>query len=218
MRDEPTPLHIRVMRPGGIEHFAWAGAQLTVGRAATSDVAIPHDAEISRVHATVEWMSHGWCVRDLASRNGTFLNGSRVHTRKALTGTDELRVGRSRLLLSLSTQLAVDHLDRTDVPPPPPEITAREREVILTMLLPFTGRGGVGALASPGEIAAELSVTEAAVRQHLAALYRKFGLHNASGRRQTRLANEAVRRGAVTMHDVEQFGGGATYRLRVVQA
>jgi DNA-binding NarL/FixJ family response regulator len=42
-------------------------------------------------------------------------------------------------------------------------------------------------------------VSEAAVKQHLAHLYDKFGISDGGERRRVRLANEALRRGAVTI-------------------
>jgi DNA-binding NarL/FixJ family response regulator len=50
-------------------------------------------------------------------------------------------------------------------------------------------------------MAAELVVTEAAIKQHLINLYEKFGLEP-SGRRRVQLANEALRRGAVSTADL----------------
>ena len=44
-------------------------------------------------------------------------------------------------------------------------------------------------------------VTEAAVKQHLSRLYDKFGIFDQEGRR-ARLANEAVRRGAVNTSEI----------------
>ena len=47
-------------------------------------------------------------------------------------------------------------------------------------------------------MAGELYVTEAAVKQHLQNLYDKFAIPT-EGDRRVRLANEALRRGAVTL-------------------
>ena len=46
-----------------------------------------------------------------------------------------------------------------------------------------------------------VSVSEAAVKQHLAHLYDKFGIYEGD-RRRVKLANEALRRGAVSLADV----------------
>jgi DNA-binding CsgD family transcriptional regulator len=56
--------------------------------------------------------------------------------------------------------------------------------------------------ASIRELAAGLFVSEAAVKQHLLHLYDKFGLYDDGERRRVRLANEAIRRGAVSLADL----------------
>ena len=61
--------------------------------------------------------------------------------------------------------------------------------------------------ASTRDVAATLSISEAAVKQHLAHLYDKFGIYGEGERRRVRLANEALRRGAVTMADVRAVHG-----------
>ena len=46
-------------------------------------------------------------------------------------------------------------------------------------------------------------ITQAAVKQHLANLYGKFGVPAAEVHRRARLANEALRRGAVSLNELE---------------
>ena len=55
--------------------------------------------------------------------------------------------------------------------------------------------------ASTRQIASDLVVTEAAVKQHLSRLYDKFEIFEQEGRR-ARLANEAIRRGAVNTAEI----------------
>lgn len=45
-----------------------------VGRSADSDMVIPRPS-VSGRHAVFSWVGEGWRVRDLGSRNGTYLNG-----------------------------------------------------------------------------------------------------------------------------------------------
>jgi DNA-binding NarL/FixJ family response regulator len=58
--------------------------------------------------------------------------------------------------------------------------------------------------ASIREIAADLVVSEAAVKQHLTNLYGKFDVGEGLTHRRSRLANEALRRGAVTLGDLRR--------------
>ena len=59
--------------------------------------------------------------------------------------------------------------------------------------------------ASVRRMATELFVTEAAVKQHLQNMYDKFGIPT-EGDRRVRLANEALRRGAVTIAQLRDSG------------
>ena len=51
-------------------------------------------------------------------------------------------------------------------------------------------------------IADELVITQAAVKQHLVNLYDKFGVAASDSNRRSRLANEALRRGAVSLTEL----------------
>lgn len=69
-----------VRRSLGLLTLDWTGAgggRLSVGRAHGSDILLD-DTTVSRSHAELLWRSGTWIVRDLGSRNGTFLNGSAV--------------------------------------------------------------------------------------------------------------------------------------------
>jgi DNA-binding NarL/FixJ family response regulator len=57
-------------------------------------------------------------------------------------------------------------------------------------------------------VAEELVITQAAVKQHLANLYDKFGIAPDDSNRRARLANEALRRGAVSLAELRAPGGG----------
>src|SRR3954454_7626194 len=77
---------------------------VTIGRRASNDVALPWDAEVSRVHAELAPMGGGWVVCDEGiSRNGTYLNGRRIHGRRALHGGDVIAVGDTQLAFCAPT-------------------------------------------------------------------------------------------------------------------
>ncbi len=83
-----------------------------------------------------------------------------------------------------------------------PRLTRREQDVLAALCQPRLEGEIFTEPASVRQIAEALVVTEAAVKQHLGHLYEKFAIPPGDGRR-ARLANEAIRRGAVSMpgHD-----------------
>ena len=159
------------------------------------------DATVSRLHAVLERFPAGWCVTDLGSSNGTYLNGERIWAQQRLRHGDEVRVGSTRLLFRNSTD--VGHTV-TESEADAPSLTPRERDVLVVLCRPLLARDLFTEPASLKEVAAELVVSEAAVKQHLANLYAKFDVGEELTHRRTRLANEAIRRGAVTIGDLRR--------------
>jgi DNA-binding CsgD family transcriptional regulator len=192
--------YLEVWTPSGRELVALEAGRLTVGTDPANDLALPADPTLSRLHAVLERYEAGWCVRDLGSRNGTFVNGQRIWSERALRPGDELRVGATRLVYRGDEPGGAG----TQASEPAPELTRREREVLLVLCRTVLAGEAFTEPASIREIADALVVTEAAVKQHLAHLYDKFGIHGGGERRRVRLANEALRRGAVTMAGLRQ--------------
>jgi DNA-binding CsgD family transcriptional regulator len=175
------------------------GRRMTIGRGLENDIAIA-DPEASAVHAALEPLAGAWTVRDLTSRNGTFVNGTRVLTERPLHRGDEIRIGRSRLVYRPDSSTVA--IDLTATPHGVPDLTRRERDVLLAL---FNGRVPDAAFVEPAstrEIALVLHVTDAAVKQHLVKLYDKFGLNLPTERTRARLANEALRRGVISVADI----------------
>lgn len=86
-------------------------------------------------------------------------------------------------------------------------MTPRERVVLVELCRPLLSGNVFTQPASVREIAEVLVVSEAAVKQHLARLYVKFGvIDDDVGPRRVRLANAALEQGAVSMRDLR--GGG----------
>ncbi|MGH8991539.1 MAG: FHA domain-containing protein [Acidimicrobiia bacterium] len=192
---------VEVQGPQGHRLVELTGDKSTMGRADTNAVVVLLDPSVSRLHAVVERYPGGFCLRDLGSANGTFLNGERVVTEVRLRTGDEIRLGNSRM-----TFYAVgdDELETTAVTEGPPTLTRREHQLLVALCRPVLAGGPFNQPASIRQLAAELFVTEAAVKFHLANLYDKFGLtERADGLpRRVSLANEAVRRRAVTISDL----------------
>ena len=175
--------------------------RVTVGTLDSNDVVVDADG-VSRVHAVFERFGDTWCVRDLGSRNGTFVNGGRIVGERALHSGDEILLGRLRLLFHGPARgkqtAAIAH---------PPPLTHRERDVLVALCRPLLTGDAFTEPASIRAIAAELVVSEAAVKQHLSRLYVKFDLGAQDERRRVQLANAAVARGAVKLGDLRPATG-----------
>jgi DNA-binding NarL/FixJ family response regulator len=191
---------VEVWKPDGRELVSLDDEQVTVGRGTTNHIVVTSDPELSRVHAVLEPLGEGWCVRDVGSSNGTYVNSERIWSVRSLRTGDEIRVGRTRLVYRGASVTTDETITRSASPPPP--LTRRERDVLVALCRPVLSADLFTEPASIRQIADELVVSEAAVKQHLAKLYDKFGVYDVTERRRVKLANEAVRRGAVTLADL----------------
>jgi len=204
-----TYLEVSSAVNGGRRHLV--ADRLVVGRSPLSDVVLPADAQVSRTHAVLERIAGRWVVRDVGSRNGTYVNGERVREPVRLCADDEIRVGKSKLVLKV--EQPVDDAPVTESQAPPPLLTTREREVLLAVVRPLVA-GPFGQAASTSQIAKTLWVSDAAVKRHLVRLYGKFGIEGRGSARQARLATAALQRGAITVHEVQQGHFAAVASVR----
>lgn len=183
------------------DRIALSRDRISIGQAPSNDISLPFDRAVSRLHAVLENLPSGWSIRDLNSRNGTFLNGERIWSERPLRPGDEVRVGQTTLVFRVDEP--VDQGESTAGVEAAPDLTRREREVLLSLCTPLVSQEAFREPASIRAIAQSLVVTEAAVKQHLMRLYDKFGIGEQGERRRLRLANEAIRRGAVSMAEIQ---------------
>ena len=203
------PSHLEVSKPSGRELIPLSGQRVTLGKASTNVVSLEHDETVSRLHAVFENLGFAWSIRDLGSRNGTYLNGERISAERVLRSGDEVRVGKTRLIfweVRDAGEAARDEETKSAQPLElPPRLTRRELDVLMVLCRPLVSDDPFPEPASVRRMASELFVTEAAVKQHLQNLYDKFSIPT-EGDRRVRLANEALRRGAVTIAQLRDSG------------
>src|ERR1700754_1297992 len=72
------------------------GESVTVGRAPTNAIVVK-DERCSRNHAEVFLSQGHWTLRDLDSRNGTLVDGQRIHNDHTLQAGEIIRIGNSHL-------------------------------------------------------------------------------------------------------------------------
>jgi DNA-binding CsgD family transcriptional regulator len=170
------------------EVFSLGDQSMSVGRSQESDIALEGDRGVSRLHARLE----GWCITDLGSRNGTFVNGSRITAPTALRPGDEVRIGGWRLVFTAQSadeewtlvddETGASAAPQPQAPPPVVDLSPREREVLALLA------GG----ATDEEIGARLFISTTTVRSHLDRIRDKTGC-----RRRPELTRLAVEQGIV---------------------
>jgi hypothetical protein len=191
-RTVDTP-HLRLEDTG--ECFPLRSDVTTVGRGSGVDIAL-EDVTVSRLHAEIVRRGPHYYVADLGlSANGTRVNGRPVG-RRLLTQGDVLTFGAARARAG-GMPVVVDDADTSEMRRVlAPELTRREVEVLTALCRPALQQDAFVSPATAKEIADELFVTEAAVKQHLLRLYGKFHIDEGVNRR-ARLANEVLSAGVV---------------------
>jgi hypothetical protein len=187
-----TP-HLRLEETG--EVFELREDVTTVGRGGGVDISL-EDPSVSRLHAEIVRRGDHVYVSDLGlSVNGTRVNGRPIG-RRVLTDGDVLSFGVARTRVAgIAAQPDTDdtvELRRISAP----DLTRREVEVLTALCRPALQQDAFVAPATAKDIADELVVTEAAVKQHLLRLYQKFRIAEGVNRR-ARLANEVISAGVV---------------------
>ena len=74
------------------------GQRLSLGRAGANQLNYPEDLGLSRQHLALEREGDGWLVRDLGSKNGTFVNGVRIAAPHRLRPGDRITASRATLV------------------------------------------------------------------------------------------------------------------------
>jgi len=178
-------------------------SRMSIGRSDGNDVALPWDTEVSRLHAELECIADEWTVSDDGlSRNGTYVNGTRISGRQRLRDGDVVRVGRTVVAYrrpesedSRPTQIAGKQLAVADLPP-----TARS---VLTALARPYKHDEFATPATNQEIADELHLSVDAVKSHLRSLFGRFGIeHLPQNQKRSRLVAEALQQGLISTRDL----------------
>ena len=95
-----TPVAFLVLEEDGARHSEGAllprtfrlSLHSTIGRSPDSDI-IVDDPFVSWQHAVIEFRGGRFWIRDLGSRNGTFVNGKRLGPPRPLKPADRVKVG-----------------------------------------------------------------------------------------------------------------------------
>ena len=175
---------------------------LTIGRSSACDVAVTWDARVSRSHALLEQIAGEWTlIDDGLSKNGTFLNGTRLQVRQRLADGDQINVGASRLFYrepiagdSASTAAVEEQLEQILAP--------MQRKVLIALCRPLEGSSSASTPATNRQVAAEVCLSVDAVKSQLRVLCDRFGLSGLpQNEKRGRLAQAVLAAGLVTRRD-----------------
>ena len=185
--------------------------ELTIGRdvgAASIEghLTVAGDPSVSRLHAILLNKGPGWCVQAPQVTNGLFLNGARMADGavQLLSDGDEMRLGERTVVTFRSLRPSAPDRSRTRAAAVAPELTAAERRVLVCLCLPLIDGDAFTPPADVAAMAAQLFVTESAIKQHLGRIFDKFAIPDGRNRRVL-LANDALQRGVVRRADLEAF-------------
>src|SRR4051794_29273329 len=168
--------------------------RLTIGRRSDADLALTWDREVSRAHALLERVGGQWTVVDDGlSRNGTFVNGSRVHGRRALHDRDRMCCGETTIVFrepsypdtGVSTARAPG--SATQIP-----LSPQQRKILIALCRPVH-ESTAATPATNRQIADEVFLSVDAVKAHLRVLFNRFGVGElAQNEKRARLAVQVL--------------------------
>jgi pSer/pThr/pTyr-binding forkhead associated (FHA) protein len=172
------------------------GRSLSIGREDESDVPLPWDGEVSRVHAVLDRIGTSWTISDDGlARNGSFVNGTRLRGRRRLEDGDAITVGGTLIVFVAGPAAA-----RTTVTTrrtAPPQLSPAQNRVLAALCRP-TLDGPFAAPASNREIADELVLSVETVKTHMHTLFERFEIADVpQNRKRAELVHRAFERGAV---------------------
>jgi pSer/pThr/pTyr-binding forkhead associated (FHA) protein len=177
--------------------------RLTVGRRPDSDLPLAWDLEVSRSHALLELIGGQWTVIDDGlSRNGTFVNGSRIHGRHLLHDRDRLCFGQTQVVFreppdpehGVSTAQAPSNAAAA-------MLSQTQRKVLIALCRPVND-STAATPATNRQIADEVFLSVDAVKAHLRVLFDRFGVGELpQNEKRARLAAEVLLDGVLKPHD-----------------
>lgn len=178
-------------------------ARVTIGRRDQSDIPLSWDPEVSRAHALLEPVGEEWTVVDDGlSRNGSFVNGSRVLGRHRLHDRDRMCFGNTVLVFrEPSSGRGSESTARAPDSPHQLHLSETQRKVLVALCRPIAASDSATPATNP-QIAAEVFLSVDAVKAHLRVLFERFGLAELpQNEKRTRLVSVVLGSGLLAARD-----------------
>ena len=177
--------------------------RVTIGRREQKDVPLTWDGEVSREHALLEPIGDKWTlIDDGLSRNGSFVNGSRVVGRQRLSNRDRMCFGNTHVVFCEPS--ADDGSESTARRPGAPQsipLTEKERKLLIALCRPIVESNSTTPATNP-QIAAEVFLSVDAVKAQMHDLFARFGLADLpQNEKRQRLVAIVLGDGLIARHD-----------------
>jgi pSer/pThr/pTyr-binding forkhead associated (FHA) protein len=197
-----------VRGPGGdlrILKVSPEAGSLTIGRSPAADLSIGWDGQVSALHAELKQLAGELTlVDDGLSRNGSYVNGERIRGRQRLRTRDVLCFGTTLVQVRIPGDAGRTETRASGDASMTPVLSAQQRKVLTALCRPVVGGDSLAAPATNQQIADELSLSVAAVKLHLRALFEKFQIGELpQNRKRLALARRALLTSSV-MPDAQQ--------------
>src|ERR1039457_4418974 len=85
---------------GQMKTVPLTGERISFGRSSSAELSFPEDAGLSRQHFAFELQGEDWTVKDLGSKNGTFVNAIPLKGQLVLTPGDRVTAGHLVIVFS----------------------------------------------------------------------------------------------------------------------
>lgn len=92
---------LSLLRVRSGEEFTLSQDRTVIGKGMDADIQIKGNTAVSRKHAEIQHVEGGYCIRDLESLNGTFVNGRKLRSLESqqIGAGDELVLANERFLI-----------------------------------------------------------------------------------------------------------------------
>jgi len=196
-----------VFRDGGGEQVIQplaADAELWVGRGGSADVPLGWDAEVSTLHAQIEVVrDECTLVDDGLSRNGSFVNETRVHGRRHLRDGDALRFGQTVVVYRRPGEDAPEATVVAGEVAAAATVSPAQRKVLLALCRPYKDGDSFATPATNQQIGEELHLGVDAVKTHMRALFEKLGVGDIpQNQKRVALVERALQTGIVNRREL----------------
>ncbi len=177
-------------------------SRVTIGRDPGADVSLEWDREVSSTHALLERVGSSWMlIDDGISKNGSFVNGTRVLGRRRLAERDRLCLGVTELPYREPSPPRSDSTLTTPVAVPSVQLTPMQRKILIALCRPVHDHESPTP-ATNRQIAQEVFLTVDAVKAHLRVLFERYGLGDVpQNEKRARLVAYALGSGDLTPRD-----------------